>query len=255
MKNKIVPFHSQQDIEAAADQYLNSFNGGNDEFSDFSGGSEDLLGFDDDFLEFDGSASSFANEVATGRRFTITIDNTQGGGAQALLDSTDKPIILIPSFDPQGGVVVVDGTNNVSSVPGNASLNQQVIITGIPEKLAALQAWIKLNPVRCLGLKLESTNILQMGKFLTIAPRSPFRKLESENIYIQDYKTENQYNDKVATIMRPFQMDGQTDLLLNVSKNSITTVTFYFGAALNTAKALRKKANLANGVLGVQHRL
>jgi hypothetical protein len=251
--NKIVSFRSQREIEAAAEKYLQSFDG--EDVSNFDGGSDDLLGYDDDFLEFDGTASSFANEISTGRRFTVTIDNTQGGGETAIAESTDKPIILVPSFDPQGGVVVTDGSQNVSSVPGNASFNQLVTVTGIPEKLKALQEWIKLNPVRCLGLKIETTNILQMGKFLTIAPRSPFRKLESENIYIQDYKTENQYNDKVATIMRPFQMDGQTDIILNVSKNAITTVTFYFGAALNTAKALRKKANMANGVLGVQHRL
>ncbi len=251
--NKVVRFRSQREIEAAAETYLNSFNG--EDHSDFDGGSDDLLGYDDDFLEFDGNASSFANEMATGRRFTITIDNTQGGGEQAILDSTDKAIILIPSYDPQGGVVVTDGVQNVSSVPGNAAFNQLVAVRGVPEKLKALQEWIKSNPVRCLGFKLEATNILQMGMHMTIAPRSPFRKLESENIYIHDYKTENQYNDKVASIQRPFQMDGQTDIILNVSKNAVTTITFYFGAALNTAKALRKKANIANGVLGVQHRL
>jgi hypothetical protein len=245
MKNSVVPFRSQREIEAAAEHYLNSFDGG--DMSNFDGGDQDLLGYDDDFLEFDGSATSFANEVATGRRFTVTIDNTQGGGEAAHAASTDKSVILVPSFNPQGGTVLTDGTVSISG--------QAVFVTGIPESLVSLQKWIQDNPVRCLGLKIESTNILQMGKFLTIAPKSPFRKLESENIYIQDYKTENQYNDKIATIMRPFQLDNQTDLILNVSKNAVTTVTLYFGAALNTAKALRKKANLANGVMGVQHRL
>lgn len=245
MKNSVIPFRSQREIEAAAEKYLNSFDG--NDLSNFDGGSDDLLGYDDDFLEFDGTATSFANEIATGRRFTITIDNTQGGGEAAHASSSDKSVILVPSFNPQGGTVLTDGSNTI--------LTQDVFVTGVPETLVSLQKWIEKNPVRCLGLKIEATNILQMGKFLTIAPRSPFRKLESENIYIQDYKTENQYNDKIATIMRPFQLDNQTDLILNVSKNSVTTVTLYFGAALNTAKALRKKANMANGVMGVAHRL
>ena len=242
MSNKLVAFHSQRQIQAAADQYLSSFDGGGD-----------LLGYDDDFLEFDGAANSFANEIMTGRRFTVQIDNTQAGDAPAIAASSDKNIILIPSFNPQGGTVVVDGAQNIQ---GTHAAPQELRITGVPETLVSLQKWIERNPVRCLGFKLESTNTLQMGKFLTIAPRSPFRKLESENIYIQDYKTENQYNDKVATINRPFFMDNQTDIIFQVSKNSITTITFYFGAALNTAKALRKKAASANVALApIEHRL
>lgn len=238
--SKLAVYNNQRAIQAAADNYLSSFDG--------EGAPDDYLGYDDDFLEFDGEANSFANEVRTGRRFTIQIDNTQGGSSEAIGASTDKALILVPSFNPSGGSTVTDGSNTVSG--------QAVVVSGVPETLASLQKWIERNPVRCLGLKIEATNVLQMGKFLTISPKSPFRKLESENIYIADYKTENQYNDKVATIMRPFFMDNQTDIILNVSKNSVTTVTFYFGAALNTAKALRKKAAAANMALGpIAHRL
>lgn len=242
--NKIVPFSSQKQIEAAAENYLNSFSGGSN--LEFTG--DDYLGYNDDLLEFDGEANSFANEVRTGRRFTIQIDNMQAGDAAAIAASTDKNVILVPSFNPSGGFVLADGNNNVPGSMGEAS--QTVVVRGIPETLVSLQKWIDKNPIRCLGLKIETTNILQMGKFLTIAPKSPFRKLESENIYIMDYKDERQYNDKVATIMRPFFMDNQTDIILQIAKASVTTVTFYFGAALNTAKALRKKSASANLSLG-----
>lgn len=239
---------TQRDIAEAAEQYLSRFDGDPVDFTD------EYLGFNDDFLEFEGGATSFANEVLTGRRFTVQLDNTQGGTSEAIAASTDKKVILIPSFDPKGGHVLQDGNNTVGAAHGGA--NQVVAVSGIPNTLVSLQKWIALNPVRCLGLKLETTNTLQMGKFLTVASRSPFRNLPDENIYIQDYKTENQYNEKVATIMRPFQMDNQTDVILELSKNSIVTVTFYFGAALNTAKALRSKSNVANNVLAVkQHRL
>lgn len=250
MSKAIVPFGNQRQIQAAAEKYLSSFNG--DQSSEFSG--DEYLGYDDDFLEFDGEANSFANEVRTGRRFTITLDNMQAGDAPAIAASTNKNVILVPSFNPSGGFVIVDGGNNVPGANGEAG--QNVVVSGIPESLVSLQKWIEKNPVRCLGLKIESTNVLQMGKYLTIAPKSPFRKLESENIYIQDYKDERQYQDKVATIMRPFFMDNQTDIILQLAKASITTVTFYFGAALNTAKALRKKAAAANAtLLPMGHRL
>lgn len=248
--SKLIKFRNQQEAQMAAEKYLSSFGG--DRETEFVSMDDDYLGYDDDFLEFDGQANSFANEVATGRRFTVTINNMQAGDAAAIAASTDKVVTIIPSFDPIAGSVLTDGSNNT---PGKNGLNQAVVVSGVPEKLSALQAWIRLNPVRCLGIKLETTNILQMGKFFTIAPKSPFRKLESENIFIADYKDERQYNDKVATISRPFQMDSQTDIQLEIAGASITTITFYFGAALNTAKALHRKAKAANVAVAVGHRL
>lgn len=214
---------------------------GADELSHFDGyeseAADDLVGFagydgyGDDILDFDGQQTSFRDEIQTGRRFTIKVDNSAAG-------AVEQTIIIFPSYAPSSANVIKDGA--FLSI-GGASLNA----TGQPGSINALLNFVFNNPTRCLGFKVQSSHSDQMSKSLLIKPKSPFRSLTDEPIFLEDYRNEHVFQDKMVTVNRRFQVDNQTELQAVIAAGAVTTFTFFFGATLNTAKGLQKKADRA----------
>lgn len=225
---------SMQEIQRHADATLSNYGG-----PDLEYGGPDLEydGAYDDFVDFEGPALSFANEVETGRRVTISISNKAEGA----------PRQLVTLFASHASTAVVEGVNSLGGV--------SVTVNGKPKPINNIQAFIKNNPLRCLGFKFDSDNIAQNSEVAIIRPQSPFRNLEDETIAFDDFTKPSDFRDKMIMVTRPFQLDDQTDFLFGVAPGTAVNITFYFGAALNKAKALHKKAKAAGGVMSPQNRL
>ncbi|WP_416437897.1 hypothetical protein [Phnomibacter sp. MR] len=222
------------EIQRNADAVLSNYGG-----PDLEYGGPDLEydGGYDDFVDFEGPAVSFANEVETGRRITISIQN-KGEGA---------PRQSIMLFASHASTAVVEGNNSLGGV--------NVVVNGKPKAIGNIQAFVKNNPLRCLGFKFDSDNIAQNSETAIIRPQSPFRNLEDETIAFDDFTKPTDFRDKMILVPRPFQLDDQTDFIFGVAAGTTVNITFYFGAALNKAKALHKKAKAASGVMSPQNRL
>jgi hypothetical protein len=222
-----LPVRSMRSIESEADAYLSSYEG--------MGGQEDLSligydGFGDDLLDFDGIGTTFKNEIETNRRFTITIDNSA--------NAVDRTVILFESYDPSSANVITDGAFN--SVEGTAMSASTPF-----GKIKALRAFVFNNPTRCLGFKVESDQISQISKSLTITPKIPFQNLTDKTVFFSDYTNEHVYQDKKVSIPYKFQVDNQHEVKIVIAASAKTTLTFFFGAVLNTGKALKVKADAA----------
>lgn len=238
INNKLVPFGGMRAIEQQADNFLSNFGGPNLEFvgQEYRGGDDPYDGYGDamvDFGEGTSTANSFQNEVESGRRFTVTLDNTA--------NAAPKTMILNPSFDPSSPNIATDGSS--LSIEGTA-----VIVTGQFKKLKALQEFIKYNPTRCIGFKMEATSSTQIAQSMKLFGRSPFRDLESEQVVFSDYRSSATFQDKIVEVNYKHQWDHQTEIQFVVAANTSVTVTFYFGGILNAAKGLRKKAAAAQTV-------
>lgn len=201
-------------------------------FSNYEGdGGDQYTGFGDDFMDFGGNAVSFANEMATDRIFSITLTNATAAAQTVFLNNDYSR-----ANDSAG--VVRDGV--VLSANG-----ADLTASGSPKTIANLLGYLAKNPTNVLALKITSNNTAQLAQTLEIMRQSPFRNLENELIILSSYTAETSTNDKMVTVRRPFQLDNQTTLSFQIPANTISTITFYFGATLNTAKALNSKSGRA----------
>lgn len=185
-------------------------------------------GYQDDFIDFGGKDLDFASEIATDRVFTYTITNATAGTLTAL---------LCPSYSPNtpaGTYPIVEGV-----MVANFSAS------GSPKTITNFLAFINVNPTSIIAMKIVSNVSAQLAAVMNIVRKSPFRDLETEQIVLGSYTSEINNNDKMVTVRRPFQMDNQTEISLPIPAGATTSITFYCGAVLNTARALNNKSNRA----------
>jgi len=218
--------YSIEELERRARSNFSSYEGTEPEFY------EAYTGAGDPFLDFGGAPLSFEEEIKSGKHFSIEITNSH---------PTDTLSCFLFGGDlyapGQAGTI---RTGQFASIDGATGLS----CSGDPYPVERLLKWVNRNPTRIAGLKIQSTTPSQMEKTFVIEKWSPFRQLPNQFIRISNFKDESDFNDKVATIREPFQVDDQTLVRLAIPVGT-TNITFYFGASMNVASALNQKATVA----------
>ncbi|MEM7036280.1 MAG: hypothetical protein AAF570_04810 [Bacteroidota bacterium] len=192
-------------------------------------------GFDDDLVDFGGNgveSLSFADEIKSGKHFSVEITNAHA------TDTLNMYLFGGDLYDPGTNGVMTEGAFN--DIDAKAGLTA----TGDPFSVDRLLKWCNKNPSRIAGIKIQSTVASQLEKTIVIEKWSPFRQLPTHYIRISNYKDENDFQDKIATIRDPFQVDDQTLVKIPIPIGT-TTITLYFGGSINLAKALDKKSQRA----------
>ncbi len=205
----------------------------------------EYIGKGDPSLSFTGNGSSFMNEDAGSKSYSITIGNT--GAAAA-----DRVLALHPGFlsdladmtDTAGSAaeaIIADG-QIIADVGGEVSC------TGKPKKIAHFKAFVNSNPTRFTGLKMQVNNTDQFDEAITVKKLSPFQSLGDTTIEPGNYKNSNQTDDKRVEIpLEDFQLDEQTLLVFTLKAGRSVTFTFVSGAIKNQAAELHRKASAARG--------
>lgn len=233
--------NKMQQIKAAAARNLVNYSGlglgaGNEYGMVKRGGYFGYDGSTDEFVNFDGDqkGSNFANEVNTHRSFQFTFDTSTA--------TADFEVILFPSIYPSSGVLIAgDG-----AVGGGVTGFQPVTFNAAPTPLRFMQEWVKHFPSRVTGLKINSTNQLQHGTTLDLYPKNPWRKAtQPRTIFLEHHTNEYKNQLTLSTIKEQFQLDGKTELRMKLMQDTVATVTIFFGAVMDNAEALRKKAQAA----------
>jgi hypothetical protein len=203
------------------------------------------VGRNDHAIQFEGNASSFADEGKTGLIFTMTIANI--GSA-----ATDRSIALCPGYfgaaadikDSNGNAVaaiVSEGT-----IVGAAGTNDILSGKGKPKSITEFLGFIKYNPSRFTGLKILVDNSAQFDNIIYVKQNSPFRNLQDMQIYPNTYKDSTQNDDKRVEIpLENFQMDNNTTVTTVISAGRTVTYTWFVGAIKNSAYELASKAATA----------
>lgn len=225
-----------------ANQALVNYGGGGAgaEYAMIRPGRGNYYGYDgslDEFVNFDGEANggqNFANEINTHRSFQFTFDTTDA--------AADVEVILFPSIYPSTGVLIA-GDGQVGG--GNTGF-EPVTFSALPQSLRFMQEWVKHFPSRVTGLQLNSTNQLQHSVTLDLYPKNPWRKAtQPRTIYLSHHINEYKNQLTISTIKEQFQLDGKTELRMTLKQNTTGTITMYFGAVMDQAEALKKKAAAA----------
>lgn len=245
-RNKSLPLRN---VEQIAYRELSSFDGG-DDFVDYAGYSDAqaeynaYTGHNDPFVDFAGDRTSF-NEAAPAneRIYRMTIVNANLTDEEFYLNAglnIDKIDVIGSSVD---GLPVADGT--FTSIAGN-----NLTMTGNPYNFKYFHNLVQRNPIRVVGMKVASTVATQMQTSILLERHSPFKQLQSRTLFLSSYQNETVYQDKQVTIPERWQIDDQLSVKMTIKASSTLDIQLFCGAVLNPAKALFKKAFMANNNQG-----
>jgi hypothetical protein len=177
-------------------------------------------------LDFAGG-SSFATEQHTGRIFVMNIKNDQ---------KDDAKVVLFPSIaTDKKALVVKDG-----AIIGN-STEGYVTSSSASSSIQLLHDYLKIAPSNLVGVKIESTDSSQLSQILTIKEASPFRTMESKEIFLGTYLGADAVKNIINVPTNGVILGPETELALNIVSGANLNITFFFGAVVSQSTALKKK--------------
>lgn len=208
-------------------------------------------GKNDPGISFEGSASSFADEGKTGLIYTMTLTNTE-------TSAVNRSIALCPGyFDAAASIKDSNGTAVAAvitegTIIGTEGGANRLIGAGKPKSIVDFLGFIKYNPTRFTGLKIQVDNSGQFDEQIYVKQNSPFRNLLDFQIYPNSYKDSTQQDDKRVEIpLDEYQMDNNTTVTTVIQAGRTVTYTWFVGAIKNNAYELAVKAKVARTNMGI----
>lgn len=201
--------------------------------SNYTGGAPTAyMGIGDPFLSFAGDAGSFADPLARGKVYTLTLINANGAPRTAIIGG--------------GGLLytnavglATDGAFN--DVGGNAGLTG----SGQPNALIYFNAFLHNYPTIVSAFRVTTTNVAQFDQVITVQKQSPFNTEATRIIDVGAYVDPINPNTSLVLVEQSFYLDNQTLLFYGVLGSTTVVMKLFMGASLNIAEALYAKANTA----------
>lgn len=182
-------------------------------------------GAGDNLVDF-GAARSFMNEDDSAKRVNIVLKNN---------GQTDVDI----QFN--------DILENVASAHllAEGAIVTDVTAKGSPRSCDVLAKYIKTHPIRIRAIKLNAKYTTQLDYPLRYRTENPFTKnaVEVERIP-SNYQSQDTNNPNMVEVkdVNDWQLSDMSTILYTIGAGQEVTVTILFGAALDIAGALGKKA-------------
>lgn len=184
-------------------------------------------GAGDNFVDF-GTAKTFLYEDQSGKRVTITLDNTKG--------TEDRNI--------QFNKIVADIDGAVLLKDGAAAENLTISCT--PCKSEVLAEFLRLNPTRIQSIKFAASTAAQLDEPFRSYKVGPFTKNPVEEEHIpSNYQSQNTNNPLMVDVndFQGYQLSSLQTATYKVQAGVKVSLTILFGATLDIAGALAKKAD------------
>jgi hypothetical protein len=241
MKRKILDTKSAIEALKIEANNLSRFDGdmmdydGDGEFSDYDGDGDTML-------DFDGKVKSFVSELNNTKQSRIVaIAITNNNATDEVVNITGGLKLKAEAGGIPNGLLFVDGNNTAES-------GSTVVVGTSPQPFEIFRRNVEITPLRVVGVRLSSTNMLQLEEAIDFEINSPYVKnLKSWQIRPSDFVNEMTYRDSIVTIPEAFQLDAKTRMTVKVLANSTLKIVLYVGAELSIHKALHKKAAKAYG--------
>lgn len=183
-------------------------------------------GAGDNMLDF-GSAKTFLYEEQSGKRVTITLDNSKG--------TEDRNV--------QFNQIISEITDTIVLKDGAAADNFQISCT--PCKSEVLAKYLQIVPTRLRSVKFAASVASQLDEPLRSFKINPFTKnpVEEERIP-SNYQSQNTNNPLMVDVddFNGYQTSELQTLTYKVQAGAKVSLTLLFGAGLDIAGALVKKA-------------
>ena len=182
-------------------------------------------GAGDNMIDF-GSARSFMNEDDSAKRVNIVLKNDSNADVDVqfndILDAVEDAVKL------KEGTVV-----------------ENVTAKGTPRSCDVLAKYIHVCPTRIRSIKLSAKETSQLDKPLRYIQENPFTKHATEVERIpSNYLSSDTNNPNMVEVrdISDWQLSDLSTIVYTVGAKQEVTVTILFGASLDIAGALGKKA-------------
>ncbi|HMV91791.1 MAG TPA: hypothetical protein PJ995_21585 [Cyclobacteriaceae bacterium] len=213
-------------IEAEATR-LSHFNGKKSGMSFYDGGGDDLL-------SFTGDIRSFAQELDKNldKQFTVSITNVNAANRTARLYAG----YFIGNSTLAPGQLVQGAFNDVNAAAGLSGNTEEA------KSIAELMLFLNTCPTRLLAMKIDSNVQAQLNQNLVYQRNNPFFDEPSKIIRPKNFINQDTVTPTQVTYPVDIQLDQLATFKMTFVGTSASYVTFFFGASLNIAYALEKKA-------------
>lgn len=182
-------------------------------------------GAGDNLIDF-GSARSFMNEDDSAKRVNIVLKNDSNADVDIqfndILDAVEDAVKL------------KEGT-----------VSENVTAKGTPRSCDVLAKYIHVCPTRIRSIKLSAKETSQLDKPLRYIQENPFTKHATEVERIpSNYLSSDTNNPNMVEVrdISDWQLSDLSTIVYTVGAKQEVTVTILFGASLDIAGALGKKA-------------
>lgn len=187
---------------------------------------QSYTGAGDNLIDF-GKARSFMNEDDSAKRVNIVLKNDSNADVDvqfnAILDAVEDALML------------AEGT-----------IASDVTAKGSPRSCEVLKKYVHVCPTRIRSIKLSAKNAGQLDQPLRYIVENPFTKhaVEVERIP-SNYLSQDTNNPNMVEIkdLADWQLSDLSTIVYRVGAKQEVTVTILFGASLDIAGALGKKAD------------
>lgn len=208
---------------------------------------EAYTGDGDDLVDMEsGGNVVLMDEHGSRRVFVLTLTNTDNQTRKALIN----PGIV---FDPNAPDIIKDGAFHAHG----ASLAdpQHFLGAGNPTNILKWLHFIQKNPTRIAGIRLKTSDPTQFSQVITLKRDTPWSaNTNSREIYLANFESEGQFNNKLLTVPEGFTLDNETEMTISVPGGATTTIHFYAAASLSITKAFGKKVDKALKTFGTEGR-
>lgn len=198
------------------------------------GGDLNYIGLDDDMVNF-GAAQSFVDEGDGEREFTMRLTNntlvTQKIQFNEILENVAGHTLL-----QEGTVVTV----------GEGASAKTLTAEGDPRSIDMLLKYIKHCPTRVRSIKFNVSDEGQLNEPIKYQKETPFMTGSTEQRIPSTYQDQKTNNTKTVEVeFKNWILGFDSTILYAIRSGVSVSMTFRFGASLDTANALRKKFNAA----------
>jgi hypothetical protein len=193
-------------------------------------------------VQFEGSASSFADEGKTGLIYTMTITNNAA-------NAIDRSLALNPGYFTSASEIKDSNGSAVAAIVAEGTIVGSGVTActgaGKPKSITEFLGFLKYNPTRFTGVKMLVDDAAQFDNTIYIKQNSPFRNLEDRQVYPNVYKDSTQTDTKRVEIpLEDYQMDNNTTVITTISAGRTVTFSWFVGAIKNAAFELAQKAQI-----------
>ena len=184
----------------------------------YTGGGDNMLDF--------GSAASFIDEDSSAKRFSIKISN----------DSEDAVTLQFNEI-----IAAIEGATIIKE--GNPVAN--VSVKGSPRSVDVLLAYLKENPTRLRTIKLNVNQTDQLDEPLRFRKETPWKTYVEEERIPSDFQSQDTNNPLMSEVddVEDWVLSEQSTIIYTIRSKRTVSLSLLFGASLDNAKALEKKAN------------
>jgi hypothetical protein len=185
-------------------------------------------------------------ELTSGLEFTMTITNATSAAKVIALTPAHYDTLKIISTENANVDTITKTWNDITAinaaghavdcVAADGTTITNVTCAGKQSTIKEFFDYIKRNPVRVVETVFQPNIKDLYESALVVKKVSPFKKVEEHKIELQNYFSENQFQDKKVTVTEPIQLDDQTLITLEIPATVTRfTITFRIGAISNHA--------------------